>query len=644
MSKTLELPKTLYREATFERGAVNEEERTIELSISSDAPYRRWFGDEILDHSEKSIDMGRMRNGANLLFNHDRSFVLGKIIEARTDGKCLRVKAKMAENSKAQDLWPDIKSGVISKASVGYSVEKMVLEKEGNPKKGEADVYRVTNWRPYEGSLVTIPADDSVGLGRAVGDDKMTIHVGAEKNIENSVDVETQRKQREPNSKNSMSDENKTPVIDVIAERKGAVEAERQRVKEITELATHFRTHGLAGRKIDASELAAQCIRDGKTVQDFQNEAVRGNFAEVKPVETKTPELGMSEKDKRQFSLVRAMRCFANKRPLEGLEKEASEAHAKLIGKDPEGSGFFIPEDVMNGRAYPNGYNKEVNSQIRALFSNVYSGAGALVADDLSAFSLIELLRNQMLVVQMGARSLSGLRGNVPIPRQTGGATASWLAEDSTITATQQTVGQLNLTPHKLAAATAYTQQLLAQSSVDVENFVRQDLMAVIAIARDLAAINGSGVSGQPLGIINTTGLSTNVTLASAESLTYAKAVAFETNVSLNNANVGKLGYLTSIGAKANAKQLAEISAANSNPVWKNDMVNGYPAKATNQMPTATGVLFGNWDDLILASWGENSVIVDPYSLSLQGQVRIVMQMMCDNGLRHAASFAKGTL
>jgi HK97 family phage major capsid protein len=295
--------------------------------------------------------------------------------------------------------------------------------------------------------------------------------------------------------------------------------------------------------------------------------------------------------------------------------------------------------DIRRAAAFPRGITE---AQIRALFSNIYSGAGAFIGTELLGGSLIELLRNQMLVVQMGARSMSGLVGNVAVPRQTGGATASWLAEDSTISATQQTVGQLNLTPHKLAAATAFTEQFAMQSSVDAENFVRQDLMAVEAIARDLAAIAGTGVSGQPVGILNlgSTNLSTPVTLSAAQSMTYANAVQFELNISLNNANRGRLGYMTSPTVKNNAKLIAEISSTNSNPVWKDDRVNGYPSLATNQVPTATSVIFGNWDDLILADWATSNFFVDPYSLSLQGQIRVINRLYCDNGVRHGTSFA----
>lgn len=636
MSK-LKIPSMLYRDVEFERDSIDEEKRTIDLSISSDAPYKRYFGNEILDHSPKSIDMSRLKDGAPLLFNHDRDFVLGRILSAKSDGTCLRIKAQIAENSKAQDMWPDIKNGIISKASVGYSVKKMVLEEE----KDDDCTYRVTEWCPYEGSLVTIPADASVGVGRAAEVGEVEIEVGGEK----VIDAQTPAQQRAISQTQFMETTvTEKPTIDVVAERSKAVAEDRKRANDISDLSRHFAEKGLGGRKIDTAELAEQFKREGKSVQDFQDAVVRGNFNEAKPVQITAPELGLSKKEVRRFSLARAILMMGKNKPLDGVEREASDAHAKIVGKEADANSFYIPQDVWNGRGMHE-FNAERHEQLRALFAGTYSAAGALVGTTLMSDSLIELLRNQMFVVQMGARSMSGLVDNIAIPRQTGGATASWLAEDATGTATNQTVGQLNLTPHRLFASTAYTEQLLGQTgSPDIENFVRQDLMAIIAIERDRAAINGSGVSGEPQGIIgleNGSTLSTKVTLAATQSMSYLNAVTFETNVAVANALVGKLGYLTTPTVRGRAKLIAEISAANSTPVWKNNEVNGYPAMATNQMPTTTGsTIFGNWDDLILAEWAKSSLFVDPYSLSMAGQIRVINRMYCDNGVRHGKSFA----
>lgn len=639
---SIKVPKQLFRAGTMEKS----EDGSIRLSISSEDPYRRfdwWTGKEyyeVIDHSEGAIDISRLKNGAPLLYNHDRNVMLGTLSNPMCEnGRCY-VDARMSQAPDCESFRVKVAEGILKDTSIGYTIED-----EGE-KVGEKDGIPVLKFKTkiFEASLVTVPADPSVGVGRMRKmDEKDLVEIavrGGALDNGNETEETTRTHMSEPAA----------PQIDIKEVASKAVEAEQKRRNEILDLSNHFKTNGLAGRKIDTSELAEQFVRENKTAADFQNAVVRGNFPEVKPVVA--PTLGMNEKEKREFSFARAIWHLGTGRGLSGLEKEASEAHGKLIGAECPPNSFYVPQDIMRGSPFPRGISREQALSIaasgsemtRALFSNVYSGAGAFVADNMIP-TLIELLRNQMMVVRMGARTLSGLTGNVPIPRQTGGATASWLAEDSTITASQQTVGQLTLSPHKLAAATAFSEQLVMQSSIDVENFVRQDLMAVTAIARDLAAIAGTGVSGQPLGILNlsSTDLSTSVTLSAAQSMTYANAVQFETNVSLNNAAQGRLGYLATPTVKGNAKLVAEISAANSVPVWKNDMVNGYPAFATNQVPTATSVIFGNWDDLILADWAQSSFFVDPYSLSLQGQIRVINRLYCDNGVRHAKSFSVST-
>ena len=129
MNKTIEIPETLYRTATFDRSCIDEEKRTVEMSISTDAPYQRSFGAEILDHQPASINMERMMKGAPLLFNHDRNAHLGRIIEAKTDGKNLRVKAQFGKSALAQEKFEDVKAGILCETSVGYQVDDMEEEK-----------------------------------------------------------------------------------------------------------------------------------------------------------------------------------------------------------------------------------------------------------------------------------------------------------------------------------------------------------------------------------------------------------------------------------------------------------------------------------------------------------------------------------
>jgi HK97 family phage major capsid protein len=249
--------------------------------------------------------------------------------------------------------------------------------------------------------------------------------------------------------------------------------------------------------------------------------------------------------------------------------------------------------------------------------------------------SMIELLRNNMAVMALGARSLSGLVGNVAIPKHTGGATAYWLDETTDVTGSQQTFGQLGLVPHRLAAKTAYTKQLLAQASIDIEGFVREDIAKVQALAKDLAAINGSGVAGEPLGILNTTGVN-SVTFSAAA--TWAKVVSFETEINSDNALAGSLGYLTTPAVKGTWKTAVKVSGQ-AIFLWESgDMVNGYKGVTSKQVPSDK-VIFGNWSDLIVADWDGVDVVVDPYSLAGTNQVQIIVTIMTDCAVRNPVSF-----
>jgi len=604
----------------------NDGKKSLRISISSDEPYLRYDWEsgeeyyEVLGHDAGSVKDSRLRLGLPILFNHSRDQHIGRAKGYKNDGHKIDVgtleDVLWSESAFAQEKKKDIENGSLVGTSVGYRIVdkgKHIGDKDGIP------VYKF-KWEPHEFSFCTIEADTNCGVGRDAENASTRQIVITPKEIacktEEKPPIATQPPAPMPEPTTAP-----TVTIDPKSERNAAVAEFKARCQKIDSYVAGLKNPQWQKA---AAEIATKHKSGDAIFEDFRAEALDA-FEGVTRVTTE-PTIGMGKRDLSGYSLVRAINCLAAKKPLDGLEKDASDAVAKLIGKDT--SGFFIPQDVM---------------QSRALTAGTFSAAGAMIESGAQGQSMIELYRNKMHVVALGARVLTGLQGNLAIPSQTGGATASWLSESGTITASDQSVGQVALTPHRLAAATAFTYQLLSQSSQDVESFVRNDLMAVLAIEKDRAALKGSGVSGEPLGIYLTANKSTSVTLAGANSMTYANAVQFEANVALNNADMGSLGYLVSVQTKANAKLIAEISSTNSNPVWKNDMVNGYPARATNQLTTLPSAIFGNWSDLIIGDWAGNEVIVDPYSLSLQGQVRIVMQQLSDVAIRHAKSFSIST-
>jgi HK97 family phage major capsid protein len=349
------------------------------------------------------------------------------------------------------------------------------------------------------------------------------------------------------------------------------------------------------------------------------------------------PSIGMSPTDLRRYSLVRALRAAMNGdwRGAE-FEREASQAVAQRLGRDPQ--SFFIPYDWMAASG-------------RDLVVGTPTAGGNLVATDLMSQSFIELLRNKMIVRAAGATVLAGLVGDVAIPRQTGGATAYWVAESGAPTESQQTVDQVALTPKTVGAFTDISRKLLKQSSIDVEMFVRNDLATVLALAIDLAALHGSGASNQPTGIASTSGIGSVVGGTNGLAPAWSHIVDLESEVAIDNADVGALAYITNPKVRGVLKQ-TEKASGTAQFVWErgSQPLNGYPAFVTNQVAsnldkgTSVGVcsaiFYGNWADLLIGMWGGLDVLVDPYTGGTAGTVRVIELQDVDIAVRHAQSFA----
>ena len=273
---------------------------------------------------------------------------------------------------------------------------------------------------------------------------------------------------------------------------------------------------------------------------------------------------------------------------------------------------------------------------------------------------MIDILRNSLVTRQLGATYLEGLVGSVAIPKQSGSATAYWVAEGNAPTESQQTIAQVTLSPKNVGAYTDATWNLLRQSSVNVENFVRRDIMLKLAEAIDTAAINGQSTTtktNEPVGILNSTEVAdvTAGTSAASAALTWADIVNLETEVAQDNAAFGRLAYLTNAKVRGKLKQTLTSSLVGARYIWDVNAreINGYPAMVSNLVPSnlaqastsltanSNAIIFGNWADMIIGMWGGIEIMTDPYSLSTSFGVRIVARAMCDIKLRHGESFAK---
>lgn len=454
-----------------------------------------------------------------------------------------------------------------------------------------------------------------------------------------SVDSQTLSKRNK--FKNTMPTETKpSPQTDetkVVEIGNRARDEERKRMKDITSMAESMANSFPEGaERIRA--LANEAIEEGKSAADFNAELlpVLPGVRKQNPITCRS--LGMNEKEVESYSLSRAIQSMIrNKGRIDGLEGEAHQAMLQRnIGIEPD--GLWVPPDALlpvrvRGR------------QKRDLNVTTFGQGGAFVATTLMT-PIIEIFRNRMVCNRLGTQSLAGLEGNVAIPRQTGAATAYALPESATLTKSTQALDQILLTPHRVGAWNDYTKQLLLQSSVDVENFIRDDLMKVLAIKWDYLILQGSGQNSEPTGIMNTTGIG-SVTFGGA--VTWANVIQFETDLALANADAGVMAYVTTPAVRGKWKAVAKIGTTFPIFIWEkgdwgedsNDgEVNGYRAAATNQI-LGNQVAFGHWADVIgPALWGGYDVVVNPYSRDTDGVVRVTINTFGDIAVRHAASFA----
>ena len=387
---------------------------------------------------------------------------------------------------------------------------------------------------------------------------------------------------------------------------------------------------------------------------------VMENHLKATPVSV-PPTIGMDRAQKRRYSLTRAINRIASHQPLDGLERECSDECARKFRRESPTAGFIMPHDVSEFsdremvaamlRVSPSlGMTAYGRNLQRGLAAGNFASAGALIAEDFLGGSFIEMLRNRALLTQLGVGTMSGLVGNVVIPRQSTAATAYWLAEGEAVTATQQNFAQVGGTPKRLAAQTAYSKQLLAQSSLDAEALVRDDHIRVIALAKDLAGISGTG-GAQPRGILNgptSASDGNNIsTVTFGGAATRANLLTFMSSIQTANADIGTMQWLVNPTTRARWQAIPQTP---NYPVYLTSdegQTIGYPTPFTNQIGTsgtfANRAIFGAWGQAMFLDWAGYDVVVDPYTRAANNEVVVTVNLFTDFVVRHWPSFAIST-
>lgn len=417
--------------------------------------------------------------------------------------------------------------------------------------------------------------------------------------------------------------------------RDAHIASEEQRVKGITALSRHANmTDKLAG-----------WVREGKSIDAVSQEIVDLQAKSARPVAIPTPgaQVELTDREHEQYSFLRAIATVSGlNKGGNSFEQEISATIAKKLGRSLGENAILIPTNVRSRRNV---------SDPQAVLTGVTAPGTNFVQTTIRPDEFIDLLRNRMVVMQLGARKLGDLQGNLQLPKQTAAATLSWTGENpgSAVSATDQTTGNVTLSPKTAMAQTLYSRQFLIQSSIDAEQFVREDLANIFAIGIDSAALTGTGASNQPKGISNQSGINVVAVGTNGGAITYNLIIDTQTALENNNIPLVSPGIATTPGVKAKLRKTAKLANTIAGAIWEDDnTVAGYAAVSSNQLPSTltkgTGtnlhmLITGDFSQLIIGEWGALEIIADPYTQAGKNNVVLTGNVLVDVAVRYAAAF-----
>jgi len=595
----------------MEDKAIDEETRKVKVGVSSEEPVERSFGLEVMDHSADSMDLTFLNSGrAPLLLDHDMTKQIGVVegVELDENARRLRASVRFGKGELASEVFNDVTDGIRANISVGYRIDGRI-EREDDPE----EYYRIKT-TPMEISIVSVPADRSnlVGVGRSVP---------AQPNLNTSEgDV-------------IMTEEVKNDV-NLDAVKAEAVRAARKNDSEILAL----------GAKHNKRDLANEAIAKGSSIDEFRGELLES--ITDKPLDIAPAAVEAPAKEQRQYSLGRMIQAqITGDWRRAGYEREINDEIAHRVGRDAE--GVYVPDFAWGQRG--------------PLSTAATGGSGAeVVFDDFvptvhRGDMFIEALRARQVLGGLGTTYLSGLTNRIKMPKLATGANAAFVEELADVGDGAGTDGGVTLQPRTMGAFVDMSRLLMLESVPAIEQIIRNDLLSSAADRTEFYAIQGSGSGGQPTGILNTAGVN-NLDISAGtdvDTLTWADIIALVKLVEEDNGivNGNAAGFLSHPAVKAKLASTSKVASTDSvmilNDPWNN--LYGYPMAFTSNVPTtldpgdggndASALIFGDFSQLMIAQFGAPSILVDPYSGSKAGTVRMVLHAELDVGVRNAVSF-----
>lgn len=605
--------------------------REVTVSMSSELPYARmrWGDDgperflEVLGHGDGEVDLSRIDRGATPVLKDHRNEIdaqVGTVVAAWVENGRGMARLRFAGHPVAAALAERVAAGDVTNVSVGYEIEAARADGES----GGLPVVRVTRWVPREVSFVAVPADPTVGHGRADGDGPALVQVSPDSPKKEDPPMSDDTQTAAPATETrAAAPAPAAPTDHAGRDVAAALTAERSRVADIETVAQRFDLPAEMVRKARDTGMSAEAFNRAALDHLGSHEATAARSAKA--------EIGLTDRDKRQFSFVRLARAMMDPAHVKDAGFELEVARAGAAAKRSARSEYSIPADILLDAGYaaraagPN-----------ALVTGVAADGGALVSTDYRAGSFIDLLRNRLSIMQAGVTMLTGLEGPVDIPKQTGASTVSWVGEGQDATTSKPAVGLVTLVPHTMAIETEYTRRMLMQASPDVEAMLRRDMVAQAALALDAVALNGSADVDAPSGIADYVA-TTN--WATPSTVTFAEFVDMETRVAAANADAGAMRYIYN-AVTSGAAKTTEIATGTARFIENGGEVNGYGRIRSNQAGDYVA-FFGDFSSVVLGMWSGLDFQVDPFTKGASGGVVLRGFQDVDVQMRHVASVTR---
>lgn len=585
------------RELTFEAIRGLPADAPIPATIASDTAVDRGDFIEVLDCSARGIDLARAP--LPLIVSHETGRLAVGVAENITaHGSRVSADIRFGSSPEAQQIRADVVAGIHRSLSVGY-------ELLGDGKKIAASTFKYT-WRPYEVSIVSVPADHRAGFFRFKENTMNHNQTGIE-----DQQPHLTRSQRIATADNSGRDD------------------EAARASHIAALGQQFKEFG-------SEPMALEALQRGESAAAFTKRLMQ-HISDTQP---RIPALGtssfMSQNERKGYSLLRAIEAqVTGDWRQAGFEREIHDHLAQNV-KHRNVAGLLVPagdlaKNLSDARRY----------QQRTMLVGTPSNGGYLVGTDHRDDLFIDVLREHSIVMGLGATRIPDLVGNVDIPALRGDVTAFWQAmENNAITASNAVIGQILMSPKTIGAYTEVTRRLLRQATPQAEAMVINSMVSTLGRGIDTAAINGSGNSGEPLGLLGTAGVSA----APGTSIDWASILDFEADVSDAELDLagGSVGWITTNAIRKLLKGRVKV-AGYPEYLWQSpdNRMNGYQAFATKACPAGT-LMFGDWSEVIIGEWGVVEIETAP-AVFAAGIVGIRAMSDIDIGIKHPGAFSVAT-